>query len=84
MWNNIKDYIKKLVADNSGTPSTRLHLSWGCFFLLGYYVGYNTYIQKDMQPEVLWALISGMAAMSGLSIMDKGAIIKNGFDSKNG
>lgn len=83
MWNRIKEYLKRLVSDNSGIPSTRLHLAWGCFFLLSYYVGYNTYIHKDMQTEVLWALISGMAAMSGLSVMDKGASIKNGFDSKN-
>lgn len=72
----MKNWIAKLLSDSSNLPSTRLHLSWLLAGLLCFYIIWNTCTGKDIQVEVLWALISGMAAMSGLSVMDHGGTLK--------
>ena len=74
----MKKWIIKLLSDSKNLPSTRLHLAWGCYFLLFVYVIYNTIIKQQMQIEVVWALISGSAMMSGISAFEKG-----GKDEKN-
>ena len=74
----MKQWIIKLLSDTKKLPSTRLHLAWGCFFLLFFYVIYNTIISQQMQVEVVWALISGSGLMSGISAFEKG-----GKDEKN-
>lgn len=70
----MKQWIIKLLSDTKKLPSTRLHLAWGCFFLLFFYVLYNTIISQQMQVEVVWALISGSAMMSGISAFEKGGV----------
>ena len=66
----MKEWLKKLLSDYGGNPSTRLFLAFGCFIVLAIY----TFVNKDPKSEVLWALISGMSAMSGLSVIDKSSI----------
>lgn len=68
----MKKWIKSLLSDVKGLPSTRIHISLGCFLLLCYYIGYNTYKGVPIQVEVVWALISWASVMSGVSILDKG------------
>lgn len=62
----MKKWIIKLLSDSKNLPSTRLHLAWGCFFLLCYAV----YSNKPV--EVITAIITGMAVMCGISVLDKG------------
>ena len=80
----MKQWIIKLLSDTKKLPSTRLHLAWGCFFLLFFYVLYNTIISQQMQVEVVWALISGSGLMSGISAFEKGVKNEkdNGFQDK--
>lgn len=61
----MKQWIIKLLSDSKNLPSTRLHLAWGCFFLLCYAVGTN-------KPDAtITAIIGGMATMAGLSVIDR-------------
>ena len=77
----MKQWIKDLLRDSKKLPSTRLHLAWGCFFLLFFYIIYNTIIIQQMQIEVVWALISGSGLMSGISAFEKG--VKNDITNKS-
>ena len=63
----MKKWIIKLLSDSKNLPSTRLHLAWGCFFVLLIYI-----ILKEPQADVVWALICGISTMAGLSVIDKG------------
>ena len=49
----MKKWISKLLSDSKNLPSTRLHLAWGCFFLLCYAV----YANKS--EPVITAIIGG-------------------------
>ena len=80
----MKKWIIKLLSDSKNLPSTRLHLAWGCYFLLFFYVIYNTIINKQMQVEVVWALISGSGLMSGISAFDKGGKDETNNNNTNG
>lgn len=66
MCNKIITWISKLLSDSKNLPSTRLHLAWGCFFLLCYAV----YANKS--EPVITAIIGGMSIMCGISVFDKG------------
>lgn len=65
MCNKIIGYVKTLLSDSRNLPSTRLHLAWGCFFLLCYAVG------TDKPDATITAIIGGMATMAGLSVIDR-------------
>ncbi len=62
----MKKWISKLLSDSKNLPSTRLHLAWGCFFLLCYAV------YADKSEPVITAIIGGMSIMCGISVLDKG------------
>lgn len=62
----MKKWIIKLLSDNNGNPSVRLHLAIGCFLLLCY----SVYVNK---PEYIITSVSiAMAGMCGISVFDKG------------
>lgn len=74
----MKQWIIKLLSDSKNLPSTRLHLAWGCFFVLLLYI-----ILKEPKADVVWALIVGMSSMSGLSVLEKDKNEKdNGLQDK--
>lgn len=62
----MKKWIIKLLSDSKNLPSTRLHLAWGCFFLLCFAV------YADKSEPVITAIIGGMSIMCGISVLDKG------------
>ena len=79
----MKKWIKNLLSDYGGNPSTRLVLSFACYFLLASYV----LIKENPQSEIVWALILGMSSMAGLSVVDKSSIkneVLNGKTSDQG
>lgn len=75
MCNKLITWIKNLLSDSKNLPSTRLHLAWGCFFLLCYAV----YVDKA--EYIVNAVALAMAGMSGISVWDKGG--KNDKGSKS-
>lgn len=79
---NSEKWIVRLLSDASGTPSTRLHIAWLLTGLLFFYIIYQTLKAFDIQVDLVWALIAGVATMSGLSIVDKSAL-KDKVDVKD-
>lgn len=71
----MKKWIKKLLSDSKNLPSTRLHLAWGCFFLLCYAV----YVNKA--EYIITSVSLSMATMCGISVFDKGG--KNETNNNN-
>lgn len=60
------NWIKRLLSDSKNLPSTRLHLAWGCFFLMCYAV------YSNKSESIITTLMTGMSIMSGISVLDKG------------
>lgn len=75
----IRNWVVSLLSDANGMPCTRLHLAWILTGLLGYYIVIKSYRNLELQVEVLWSLITGIATMSGISIFDKRNIL-NGLE----
>lgn len=79
----MKEWIKKLLSDYSGNPSTRLVLAFALIFILAIYI----FTKDNPQSEIVWALICGASGMAGLSVVDKSSIkneVPNGKTSNQG
>lgn len=61
----MKEWIKKLLSDVNGLPSTRLHLAWAMFFAL-----IISLITKASDATI-GLIIGGITALAGLSVVDK-------------
>ena len=61
----MKDWIKKLLSDINGMPSTRLHLAWGMFFAL------IISLILRASDGTIGLIIGGITALAGLSVIDK-------------
>lgn len=61
----MKDWIKKLLSDINGMPSTRLHLAWGMFFAL------IISLILRASDGTIGLIIGGITALAGLSVVDK-------------
>lgn len=61
----MKDWIKKLLSDVNGLPSTRLHLAWGMFFAL------IISLILRASDGTIGLIIGGITALAGLSVVDK-------------
>jgi hypothetical protein len=61
----MKDWVKKLLSDVNGLPSTRLHLAWAMFFALIVSLIVNT------DSGTVGLIIGGMTTLAGLSVVDK-------------
>ena len=61
----MKEWIKKLLSDVNGLPSTRLHLAWAMFVAL-----IVSLIMKT-DSGTIGLIIGGMTTMAGLSVVDK-------------
>ncbi len=59
------DWIKKLLCDVNGLPSTRLHLAWGLFFAV-----IVALICKS-DATTIGVLLTSMSTLAGLSVVDK-------------
>lgn len=61
----MKNWIKQLLSDANGLPSTRLHLAWAMFFAL-----IISLIMKASDATI-GLIIGGITALAGLSVVDK-------------
>ena len=61
----LKEWIKKLLSDVNGLPSTRLHLAWAMFFALIV----SLIVESD--SGTIGLIIGGMTTLAGLSVVDK-------------
>ena len=61
----MKDWIKKLLSDVNGLPSTRLHLAWAMFVAL------IVSLIVDTDSGTVGLIIGGMTTLAGLSVVDK-------------
>jgi hypothetical protein len=61
----MKNWIKQLLSDVNGLPSTRLHLAWAMFFAL-----IISLIMKA-NDATIGLIIGGITALAGLSVVDK-------------
>lgn len=61
----MKNWIKQLLSDVNGLPSTRLHLAWAMFFAL-----IISLITKASDATI-GLIIGGITALAGLSVVDK-------------
>jgi hypothetical protein len=61
----MKNWIKQLLSDVNGLPSTRLHLAWAMFFAL-----IISLIMKASDATI-GLIIGGITALAGLSVVDK-------------
>ncbi|MBR4892345.1 MAG: hypothetical protein IKZ34_04180 [Alphaproteobacteria bacterium] len=61
----MKNWIKKLLSDANGLPSTRLHLAWAMFFAL-----IISLIMKASDATI-GLIIGGITALAGLSVVDR-------------
>lgn len=61
----MKNWIKQLLSDANGLPSTRLHLAWAMFFAL-----IISLIIKASDATI-GLIIGGITALAGLSVVDK-------------
>ncbi len=59
------NWIKALLSDINGQPSTRLHLAWGMFIAL-----IISLILKASDGTI-GLIIGGITALAGLSVVDK-------------
>jgi uncharacterized membrane protein len=61
----LKQWIKQLLSDINGIPSTRLHLAWGMFFAL------IISLLLRASDGTIGLIIGGITALAGLSVVDK-------------
>ena len=61
----MKQWIKQLLSDINGIPSTRLHLAWGMFFAL------IISLLLRASDGTIGLVIGGITALAGLSVVDK-------------
>ena len=61
----MKKWIKQLLSDINGIPSTRLHLAWGMFFAL------IISLLLRASDGTIGLIIGGITALAGLSVVDK-------------
>jgi hypothetical protein len=61
----MKNWIKQLLSDVNGLPSTRLHLAWAMFFAL-----IISLITKASDATI-GLIIGGITALAGLSVVDR-------------
>lgn len=61
----MKQWIKQLLSDVNGLPSTRLHLAWAMFVALIVSLIVNT------DSGTVGLIIGGMTTLAGLSVVDK-------------
>lgn len=59
-------WVKRLLSDAKGEPSTRLHLAWGLFITL------NIALFTGANDTTIGLIIGGMTTLAGLSVADKG------------
>jgi hypothetical protein len=61
----MKQWIKQLLSDVNGLPSTRLHLAWAMFVAL------IVSLIVDTDSGTVGLIIGGMTTLAGLSVVDK-------------
>jgi len=61
----MKNWIKQLLSDVNGLPSTRLHLAWAMFVAL------IVSLIVDTDSGTVGLIIGGMTTLAGLSVVDK-------------
>ena len=61
----MKNWIKALLSDINGLPSTRLHLAWAMFGAL------IISLLKESSDATIGLIIGGITALAGLSVFDK-------------
>ena len=61
----MKQWIKALLSDINGQPSTRLHLAWAMFIALII----SLIVKND--SGTIGLIIGGMTTLAGLSVVDK-------------
>lgn len=61
----MKNWIKQLLSDVNGLPSTRLHLAWAMFIAL------IVSLIVDTDSGTVGLIIGGMTTLAGLSVVDK-------------
>ena len=61
----MKQWIKKLLSDVNGLPSTRLHLAWAMFVAL------IVSLIVDTDSGTVGLIIGGMTTLAGLSGVEK-------------
>lgn len=61
----MKQWIKALLSDINGQPSTRLHLAWAMFFAL------IIALTTKATDATIGLIIGGITALAGLSVVDK-------------
>ena len=62
----MKEWIKDLLRDSKGLPSTRLHLAWGLFFTL------NIALFVGANETIIGLILGSMTTLAGISVIDKG------------
>lgn len=61
----MKNWIKQLLSDVNGLPSTRLHLAWAMFGAL------IVSLFTDANDATVGLIIGGITALAGLSVVDR-------------
>lgn len=61
----MKQWIKALLSDVNGLPSTRLHLAWAMFCAL------IIALIMRASDATIGLIIGGITALAGLSVVDK-------------
>ena len=61
----MKKWIKQLLSDVNGLPSTRLHLAWAMFVAL------IVSLIVDTDSGTVGLIIGGMTTLAGLSVVEK-------------
>lgn len=61
----LKQWIKQLLSDVNGLPSTRLHLAWAMFIALII----SLILKTD--SGTIGLIIGGMTTLAGLSVIEK-------------
>ena len=62
----MKQWIKDLLSDAKGLPSTRLHLAWGLFITL------NIALILKANDTTIGLILGSMTTLAGISVIDKG------------
>ena len=62
----MKQWIKNLLSDAKGLPSTRLHLAWGLFITL------NIALFVGANDTTIGLILGSMTTLAGISVIDKG------------
>lgn len=63
----MKQWIKNLLSDAKGLPSTRLHLAWGLFVTL------NIALFVGANDTTIGLILGSMTTLAGISVIDKGS-----------